>query len=145
MIILVQLSHTRCRMNSGPAYVYTLSFQNLEALSLTMCSQMLDRVIILYDSAHPHTATLVTTVFQEYGCEVSNHPPYSPDLSPLDYKLLSKLKKPLRGISFKNLSIFGCICGIWCLNKNQLLHGRERMLEHWRACTLCEGDYSEGL
>ncbi len=67
-----------------------------------ICSQMLDGVIILHDNTYPHIATSVTTVFQEYGWEVLNHPPYSPDLSPQIKTHSQNLRNPL-GDSFQQL------------------------------------------
>ncbi len=49
-----------------------------------------------------HTAMSVTTVFQEYGWDVLNHPMYSPDLSPQDYDPFLKLKEKLRKICFSD-------------------------------------------
>ncbi len=112
-----------------------------------ICSQILDRVIILHENARPHTATLVTTVFQEYGWEVLNHPPYSLDPSPLDYDLFPKLKEWLWGICFNDLSKLSSavIKVIQQLNKNQLLQGIEGLPGRWRACILHDEDYVEGL
>lgn len=36
--------------------------------------------------------------------EALPHPPYSPDMSSPDYNLFRKLKEPLRGVRFKDLS-----------------------------------------
>ncbi len=65
---------------------------------------MLDCVIILYDNARPHIVTPVTLIFHEYSWEVLNHPPYTPDLSPLNYNLFPKFKELLREIHFSDLS-----------------------------------------
>ncbi len=68
-----------------------------------MCSQMLDLVITPHNNTGPHIAMLVTTVFQECGREVLDHPLYSPDLSTSDYNLFPKLKKLRWEISFSDL------------------------------------------
>ncbi len=99
-------------------------------------SQMLNRVIVVHDNTRPHIATSVTTVFQEYDWEVLNHTLYSPDLSPLNYNLFPKRKEPLQGIRFSDLIELSSAMtweNQW-LNKNQLLHRIERLLECWRAC-----------
>ncbi len=80
-------------------------------------SQMFDYVIILHDNIHPCISISVNTDSQEYGWEVLKHSPYSPDLSPLDYNLLLKLKEPLYGIYFSDLSELSSamtkkICGL---------------------------------
>ena len=54
------------------------------------------RPFILHDNARPHIADVVTKNFN-YGWEVLPQPPYSPDMSPLDFDLFPKLKEPMRG------------------------------------------------
>ena len=48
--------------------------------------------------AHP-----VADLYRRWGWEVLVHPPHSPDLSPCDYDLISKLKEPLRDIRFQTV------------------------------------------
>ncbi len=114
-------------------------------LRLKIHSQMLNCVIILHDNYCPHIATSVTTFFQEYRLEVLNHPPYSLDLSPLEYDLFPKLKEPLRRICFSDLSELSLVVTweIQWLNKKQLVHGIEKLREHLRACILRSGNYIE--
>ena len=45
----------------------------------------------------PHTARRATHLLQEFGWEVFNHVPYSPDLAPSDFYLFLHLKKFLSG------------------------------------------------
>ncbi len=72
---------------SAPACVHTLLHKILRCKIRQIRLQMLDRVTILHDNTRPH-----------------NHPPYSPDLSPLDYNRFPKLKELLRGLDFRDLS-----------------------------------------
>ena len=48
----------------------------------------------------------VTSLIREYYLEILSHPPYSPDLSPIEYALFPKLKMPLRGVQFVDLEYF---------------------------------------
>ncbi len=64
---------------------------------------MLNHVISLYDNVHLHIAMSVTTVLQESGWEVLNHPSYSFNLGPPGYDLFPKVKEPFQGIRFGNL------------------------------------------
>ncbi len=72
-------------------------FAKFWGLKFDKCTKMLDRVIILHYDAYSHIATSVTTVFQEWGWKVLNHPLYSPDLSSLDYNLFWKVEELFQG------------------------------------------------
>jgi histone-lysine N-methyltransferase SETMAR len=41
-------------------------------------------------------------VIQELDWEILPHPPYSPNLAPVDYHLFRSLSNNLRGVSFNN-------------------------------------------
>lgn len=51
--------------------------------------------IVLHDSAHCHFAHNVTNIMRRWHWEVSEHPPYSPDISPCGFDLFPKLKEPV--------------------------------------------------
>ena len=55
--------------------------------------------IILHDNAKSHTAGAVTDILRHWHWEIVEHPPYSPDMSPCDYDLFTKMKEPLWGPS----------------------------------------------
>jgi hypothetical protein len=50
-------------------------------------------MVFLHDNARPHTARRTASLLQEFSWEVFNHPPYSPDLAPGDFRLFLHLKK----------------------------------------------------
>ena len=56
--------------------------------------------IILHYNARSHTAAVVT-----------EHPPYSHDMSPCDYDLSTKVKEPQRGIMYNITGELMCIIG----------------------------------
>ena len=60
-------------------------------------------VLILHDNARPHVSRAVSEILEKYGWQVLPHPPYSPDMSPPDFDLFPKLKKPLRGKRFRSI------------------------------------------
>ncbi|KAJ4429305.1 hypothetical protein ANN_26309 [Periplaneta americana] len=50
-------------------------------------------VVLLHDNARPHTARRTTAVLTEFGWELFDHPPCSPDLAPSDFHVFLHLKK----------------------------------------------------
>ena len=64
------------------------------------CGLLSKGVVLLHDSARPHTAAHTAETLRKLKFEVMAHPPYSPDLSPSDYHLFGPLKEALRGCWF---------------------------------------------
>ena len=62
-----------------------------------------NRVLILHDNARPHLGKDVRELLDGYSWEVLPHPPYSPDMSLLDFDLFPKLKISMRGVRFSTL------------------------------------------
>ena len=59
-----------------------------------------DGIIVLHDNARPHTASLVRDKIKRFGWETLQHPPYSLDLSPCDFRIFGDMKKDIRGRRF---------------------------------------------
>jgi histone-lysine N-methyltransferase SETMAR len=59
-------------------------------------------VILQHHNARTHTANVTKAAIQELDWEILPHPPYSPDLAPLDYHIFRTLSNNLRGVSFNN-------------------------------------------
>ena len=59
-------------------------------------------VIFHYDNATPHTSLTTRQKLLRLSWEVMLHPPYSPDLAPLDYYLFRSLQNSLNGKSFND-------------------------------------------
>jgi hypothetical protein len=49
-------------------------------------------VVLLHDNAQPQTAARKDALIKLFDWEIFDHPPYSPDLSPSDYHLFTKMK-----------------------------------------------------
>jgi len=60
-------------------------------------------VLVSHDNARPHASGAVSEILEKYGWQVLPHLPYSPDMSPSDFDLFSKLKKPLHGKCFRSI------------------------------------------
>jgi histone-lysine N-methyltransferase SETMAR len=57
-------------------------------------------VLLLHESARPHSAAATVNLLNSWGLETLPHPPHSPDLALSDFHLFQKIKKHLRGQRF---------------------------------------------
>ena len=64
-------------------------------------------VHLLHDNASSHMCEVVKSFLASEKVKVLNHPPYSPDLSPCDFFLFSRLKKMLSGNKYTPRSSLG--------------------------------------
>jgi hypothetical protein len=82
-----------------------------------------------------------------YGWQVLPHPPYSPDMSPPDFDLFPKLKKPLRGNGFRRVGEVSneVTRVIRRINNEGVLTGIQDLPKRWTAVIKHSGDYIEGL
>ncbi len=91
---------------------------------------------IFHDNAAlPHVTQPVVNlqVFIDYIWETLSHPPYSPNLSPLDFDLIAKLKEPLHGTRFRSLDELSlALTEIRHLNKERFLSGIQNLPDHWQ-------------
>lgn len=44
-------------------------------------------VVLIHDNARPHTAGATQRLLEQFGWDIFDHPPYSPDLAPCDFHL----------------------------------------------------------
>ena len=59
-------------------------------------------VALFHDNARPHTANVTKNVLKELDWDVFDHPSYSPDLAPSDFRLFLHLKSFLGGQHFND-------------------------------------------
>lgn len=133
---------------SVTAVYYRDFLQNLRRKMHKNRPQLLNaRPLILHDNARPHIGHVVTEKLREYGWEVLPHPPYSPDMSPPDYDLFTKLKQPMRGRRFQSLEELSTAVtqAIRQMNKDGILDGIVRLPTRWDSVIEKQGDYIEGM
>ncbi|GFU77287.1 histone-lysine N-methyltransferase SETMAR [Trichonephila clavipes] len=53
-----------------------------------------------HENARPHIARCILDISQQNNVVITQHPAYSPELTPRDFWLFPQLKKPLRGKRF---------------------------------------------
>lgn len=133
---------------SVTAVYYRDFLQNLRRKMHKNRPQLLnDTPLILHDNARPHIGHVVTEKLREYGWEVLPHPPYSPDMSPPDFDLFPKLKKPMRGRRFRSLEELSTAVtrAIRQMNKGGILNGIVKLPTRWDSVIEKQGDYIEGM
>ncbi|XP_053406618.1 histone-lysine N-methyltransferase SETMAR-like [Mercenaria mercenaria] len=64
----------------------------------------LDRVILHQDNAPVHRANSTQLEITLLGFELLEHPPYSPDLAPMDFRTFPEIKTSLRGQRFHDVA-----------------------------------------
>jgi histone-lysine N-methyltransferase SETMAR len=94
--------------------------------------------------------TLRPSMIQEYlkesGFDVLDHPPYSPDLSPCDFRLFPRLKEMLAGHRFESRCGIGS--GVYqCLQHIHLKRSMafRKWVDRCKMCVEADGTYFEGL
>jgi hypothetical protein len=82
-----------------------------------------------------------------YGWQVLPYPPYSPDMSPPDFDLFPKIKKPLRGKRFRSIEEVSNVVTrvIRGINNEGVLAGIQDLPKRWTAVIKHNGDYIEEL
>ena len=103
--------------------------------------------LVLHDSARPHLGKDVRELLDGYSWEVLTHPPYNPDMSPLDVDLFPKLKINMLGVRFSTLEDLSVSVTrrVRQLNCSRDLTGIMDLPKRWDAVIRPKGDYTEGL
>jgi len=77
------------------------------------CGKVTKRVLFLHDNAPAHQALASQKKLVYLDFKRLDHPPYSPDLAPLDYHLFPGLKKQLKGRHFSSDVEVGAAAETW--------------------------------
>ena len=108
-------------------------------------SQQLENVIFHQDNAPAHTTATTQLEITLLGFDKITHPPYSPDLAPMDFAVFPHVKAELRGTRFSD----------FCELKRATLNAVRRLDEQWsknifnkwiqrhRKCIELDGVYFE--
>ena len=101
------------------------------------------RPILLHDNAKPHKSKLVTDFLKEKNISTWFHPPYSPDISPLDFNCFHPLKRQLKGKKFSNWDEFISALNntVVELNRRNMVTGVQQLPQRWQRVIEQEGTY----
>ena len=105
----------------------------------------LEDFILHQDNAPPHTAQTTTLEIGVLGFKTISHPPYSPDLAPMDFAIFPTVKKQLKGMRFRSLQELRSATSRIVAQYGQQWY--EDVFGQWihrhRRCVECEGQYFE--
>ena len=84
----------------GQTITGDLYSHQLEHVQQALCQKdpaqvNLKGVLFLHDNARPHVMRVVRDIIQQLGWETLCHPPYSPNLVPINYHLFHSLDSHL--------------------------------------------------
>ena len=86
---------------TGQTYANTITALR-EAIKEKRRGKLSAGMLLLHDNAPVHMSAKSQAAIRQCGLQQLNHPPYSPDLDPLDYFLFRVMKKFLQGERFSS-------------------------------------------
>jgi hypothetical protein len=101
-------------------------------------------VLLLHDNSRPHTAAATVTTIQKLKFETINHPSYSADLAPSDYRVFGTLKEALRGQRFHSSDKMETV-HFWLRQQAETSFsaGLQTLVETCEKCIAKDSDYME--
>lgn len=102
--------------------------------------------ILHHDNAQCHTSHLVRNFLAKNSTTVLPQAPYSPDMSPPDFFLFSKLKRPLRGTRFHTIETIKQKSQeqLRAITSFEFERCFQDWIKRWHKCIASEGAYFEG-
>ena len=142
-VLLIEFTPRVQTVNSA-TYCETLN-KLKEAIRRKRPGRLREGVVLLHDNATPHTANMTKQWLQHFGWEILPHPPYSPDLAPLDFHLFGHLKRHLSGVRFDtDEEVVADVKGwLRSLDTQFFKDGMLALLHRWQKCLDVNGDCFE--
>lgn len=105
----------------------------------------LSNFVLHQDNAPPHTAASTQLEIDILGFQRISHPPYSPDLAPMDFRVFPEVKSRLRGKHFENSQelMLEVIRIVSSFDKNFYSDIYNKWIDRQRKCIRIGGDYVE--
>ena len=98
-------------------------------------------VLLQHDNARAHTARSTVATIQDLS-ECLPHPPYSPDLTPIDFHVFGLLKEAMGGKYFGSDESRRCMSGC-ALSQKTFSRGIHALPKRWNTCMVRNVDYVE--
>lgn len=102
-------------------------------------------IVLLHDNARPHTARTSKELLENFGWELFDHPPYSPDLAPSDFHLFTKMKVWLGQQRFNTNEELKTSVQDWLTTQAATWYeeGIQKLVPRYDKCLNIGGDYVE--
>ncbi|GBM95936.1 Histone-lysine N-methyltransferase SETMAR [Araneus ventricosus] len=102
-------------------------------------------IVLLHDNALPHTDAATQELLDQFGWEIFDRPPYSPDLAPSDLHLSLKVKEFLGGKRFGSDEELENAVITWLneLVPEEYNMGILKLVDRYNKRLNVEGDYVE--
>jgi len=102
-------------------------------------------VLFFNDNAPAHRALATQKKLAYLGFQCLVHPPYSPDLAPLDYYLFPGLKKQLKVCHFSSETVVIAAAGTWLYRQPSdfFCEWLARVRARVKKCIELRGEYAE--
>ncbi|KAF2355749.1 Transposase type 1 [Trinorchestia longiramus] len=99
--------------------------------------------ILLHDNARPHVARMTVQKLTELGYETLPHPPYSPDISHTDYRLVKHLSTFLDGKTFRSKQEVETTFKDFVASQPLTFYqqGINNLVVRWQRCIAAQGLY----
>jgi histone-lysine N-methyltransferase SETMAR len=100
-------------------------------------------VVLLHGNALSHTAACTRELLEHFSWELSDHPPYSSDLAPSHYHLLTYLKKWLGSQRFSNNEKLMEGVKAWLSSQAEDFFdtGIQKLIFRYDKCLIFSGNY----
>jgi len=102
---------------------------------------------MLHDNNAPTYASLLTrSCLAKHQTFIVLHPPYSPDLAPVDFFLFPKLKTTLKGRRFQIIEEIqeSAIRELRAITESAFQEASQQRKKRWKRCIASRGNYFEG-
>jgi histone-lysine N-methyltransferase SETMAR len=142
-ILLVDFMTQWTTINSE-SYCETLK-KLWQAIQNRRCGLLPSGVCLLHNIAWLHTTVRTRALLEQFGWEIFEHPPYSPDLAPSDYHLFLHLKIFLSGQSLGSDQETKNVVQDWLVGLAVSFYddGMKKLVSRYDRCLNLHGDYVE--
>jgi len=102
--------------------------------------------VLHHNNAPAHSSFLVCNFLAKNETTVVPQPPYSPDLSPVDFFLFPNLKSSLKGRRFDTFDEIqkNSTKELFAIPKEAFHKAFQSLQKRWERCVASEGNYFEG-
>lgn len=115
----------------------------LDELNKRLGRRRHSQVVFLDDNARPHCSKRTNSKIQELGWDRVDHPPYSPDLAPSDFRLFRSLQHFLKGKNFDSFEQMSESLEEFFDSKDASFYrqGTMKLPDEWQEVIDVDGEY----